>query len=110
MEGCADPFNRQYYPWGREDRDLVEFYRSLARLKNLQPALKTGTICGMTASNGQVQFCRKTAQDTLQITCNQSREAMRVSGKLLFGGGLEWAGAETMVLQPGGFCVCRVEK
>ena len=110
MEGCADPFNRQYYPWGREDRDLVEFYRSLARLKNQQPALKTGTICGMTASNGQVQFCRKTAQDTLQITCNQSREAMRVSGKLLFGGGLEWAGAETMVLQPGGFCVCRVEK
>ena len=33
MTGYRDPFNRKFYPWGREDGNLVSFYRSLARVK-----------------------------------------------------------------------------
>ena len=31
MEGFEDPFNRQTYPWGREDRELLDWFRALER-------------------------------------------------------------------------------
>ena len=32
MEGCGDPFNRRYFPWGAEDATLTAYYRALATL------------------------------------------------------------------------------
>ncbi len=34
LEGYSDPFNRMPYPWGREDKSLVAFYRTIARIRN----------------------------------------------------------------------------
>ncbi len=33
LEGFSDPFCRQCYPWGKEDRELIEFYRNLGNLR-----------------------------------------------------------------------------
>lgn len=33
MQGYADPFNRLPYPWGREDRALLSFYREVASFR-----------------------------------------------------------------------------
>ena len=33
MEGYRDPFNRQCYPWGREDSELIEWHRTLGKLR-----------------------------------------------------------------------------
>lgn len=35
MQGCEDPFNRRCYPWGKEDNELIEFYRALAKLREI---------------------------------------------------------------------------
>lgn len=61
MTGYRDPFNRGFYPWGEEDTNLQAFYRALARLKRENPALKTGRVEFITASNGRVQFLRQSA-------------------------------------------------
>ena len=75
------------------DRDvnLQAFYRALARLKRENPALKTGRVEFITASNGRVQFLRQSAGQTAMVFCNASREPWRVqyAGKLLFGGKLQ---------------------
>ena len=42
LEGCADPFCRRTYPWGREDADMVAYYRRLIRLRKENPVLMTG--------------------------------------------------------------------
>ena len=44
MEGFEDPFNRQTYPWGHEDADLLAWYRDLGRLRGRHPALRRGSI------------------------------------------------------------------
>ena len=31
VEGCADPFCRRTYPWGREDQDMLARYQSHGR-------------------------------------------------------------------------------
>ena len=41
-QGMADPFCRGTYPWGREDRELLEDIARAIRRRNETPALKTG--------------------------------------------------------------------
>ena len=33
LEGYRDPFNRRPYPWGREEKDLVEFIQKLGSIR-----------------------------------------------------------------------------
>ena len=103
----GDPFNRGFYPWGEEDTNLQAFYRALARLKRENPALKTGRVEFITASNGRVQFLRQSAGQTAMVFCNASREPWRVqyAGKLLFGGKLQAYTPEAVTLGENGFCV-----
>lgn len=107
MTGYRDPFNRAFYPWGEEDTNLQAFYRALARLKRENPALKTGRVEVVTASNGRVQFLRQSAGQTAMVFCNVSREPWRVqyAGKLLFGGKLQAYTPEAVTLGENGFCV-----
>ena len=44
LEGYRDPFNRGCYPWGKEDEELIEWYRHLAKLRNACPCLKEGAL------------------------------------------------------------------
>lgn len=48
LTGMADPFNRRTYPWGREDDDLLAFYRAVSAARQSCPALYRGG-CGMAA-------------------------------------------------------------
>ena len=107
MTGYRDPFNRGFSPWGEEDANLQAFYRALARLKRENPALKTGRVEVITASNGRVQFLRQSAGQTAMVFCNASREPWRVqyAGKLLFGGKLQAYTPEAVTLGENGFCV-----
>lgn len=43
MEGYGDPYCRGTYPWGYEDRDLLEWYRTIIRIRSNHPALSTGS-------------------------------------------------------------------
>lgn len=42
MEGYRDPFNRLPYPWGREDRALLAFYRKIGRIRRSEPVFADG--------------------------------------------------------------------
>ncbi|MBO4217635.1 MAG: glycoside hydrolase family 13 protein, partial [Clostridia bacterium] len=33
MEGYGDPFNRRYYPWGKEDKETVDFYSAVGKMR-----------------------------------------------------------------------------
>lgn len=34
MQGCTDPFNRGTYPWGKEDAELLAWYRALGEMRD----------------------------------------------------------------------------
>lgn len=108
MEGCGDPFNRRYFPWGNEDRTLTDFYRTLASIKNQEQALQTGTITQFTAANRQLRFIRQTATYRLLISCNRSTQPMQVPGALLCGSSIAFTAPTCLTLQPGGFCLTRL--
>ncbi len=42
LEGYRDPLCRGPYPWGREDKELVQWHKRLIALRHQYPVLKTG--------------------------------------------------------------------
>ena len=44
LEGFEDPFNRRGYPWGEENKELLDWYTRLSQCRNTQEALQSGDI------------------------------------------------------------------
>ncbi len=42
--GWTDPDNRRTYPWGKEDKDLLEFHKAIIAIHKNTPALLTGSL------------------------------------------------------------------
>ncbi len=72
MTGYRDPFNRQYYPWGKEDVALQAQIRSLARLRNGSDVLKRGTVRVICSGEGRIAFRRVLGDCAMTLWCNAS--------------------------------------
>ncbi len=119
MEGYRDPFNRACYPWGREDEELLSWYRGLGRLRAQEKAiLGTGSYRTLYADGNLLAFERfvftETARESLTVVVNRSSRPQSVlkasldmeGGVLLLG---EPLGAVN-VLSPFGFSVTKFQK
>ncbi len=58
MQGYKDPFNRGCYPWGEEDKELVEFTKQLSSLRRSSSVFKDGTLRFLTFDKDIVGFAR----------------------------------------------------
>ena len=74
MEGFEDPFNRQTYPWGREDQDLLAWYRALGQLRKTHPALRRGGIRYVLGKGPLLAFLRETEEERLLCVFNAGDE------------------------------------
>ena len=74
MEGFEDPFNRQTFPWGNEDQNLLNWYRALGRLRNRHPALRRGSIRYLLGRGPLLAFLRETGDERLLCAFNAGNE------------------------------------
>ena len=44
MEGYNDPFNRRPFPWGRENKELLSFYRKMGAVRTRETVYKDGEL------------------------------------------------------------------
>ena len=70
MEGFEDPFNRQTYPWGHEDQELLSWYRALGQLRNRRQALRRGSIRYVRGKGPLLAFIRETEEERLLCVFN----------------------------------------
>ena len=56
--GWTDPDSRRTYPWGGEDRGLIELHGALARLRAEHPCLRTGSFAPLGGGYGWIAFGR----------------------------------------------------
>lgn len=74
LEGYEDPFNRRCYPWGKEDKNLIEFFRTLGKIrKNLNSVLADGTYAPVTAKNGLLIYERYNQNGTIKVIANAQK-------------------------------------
>lgn len=59
LQGYKDPFNRGCYPWGCENRELVETAILLGNVRSAAPALAEGSLEFLDCEDGLVAIKRK---------------------------------------------------
>ena len=106
MEGYKDPFNRRTYPWGREDRDLLNHFKRLGQLRKEQEILRLGDIQFFQAEDQKLGFKRSLNGKSLSIYVNRSDDPWDIpAGRVLFGSDLRTVAPDWLTLAPMGFCV-----
>ena len=74
MEGFEDPFNRQTYPWGYEDRELLDWFRALGALRREHVALRKGAIRYLHGKGNLLAFFREGGEEKLLCVFNAGDE------------------------------------
>ena len=78
--GWTDPDSRRTYPWGREDKTVLEFYKGMIKLHKELSALKTGSYKALfSAKNiiGYARFCEGNHVVVL-VNCGDGFEKIKV--------------------------------
>lgn len=60
LEGYRDPLNRGTYPWGREDLEILEWYRTITSIRTGYGVLSTGKWIPAYAEGDVYGYVRKT--------------------------------------------------
>lgn len=68
--GFTDPDNRRAYPWGHEDRDLIDFHRELIQLHRRNQAFKTGSFQFLDSEDQLLCYARFNREQQFVIIIN----------------------------------------
>ncbi len=71
MEGWGDPFCRAAYPWGREDRGLLQFYRMLGSFRRAHTAFADGEFLPLHGEMGHLVYLRRNAKEEILVAVNR---------------------------------------
>ena len=76
LEGYHDPFCRLPYPWGREDKQLLELYARLGQIREQNRELFAhGEFRILHADGGVIIFERYTESDSILVIANASKRS-----------------------------------
>ena len=78
MEGFEDPFNRRTYPWGHEDTALLDWFRTLGRLRAERESLQSGGITYPLAAGRVLCFARRAGDEVSLCAVNAGAESASV--------------------------------
>lgn len=70
--GYRDPFNRTCYPWGNEDRDLLQFVRTLGRFRREYPMFAEAAFLPYICSKQVYAFVREGRRFSAIFAVNRS--------------------------------------
>lgn len=76
LEGFGDPFCRATYPWGSEDKELLEFYKRLGAVRTNCKAFRDGEFLPVSVNDDVFCFFRKTAKSYSFVAINRGEGEM----------------------------------
>lgn len=77
--GWTDPDNRRTYPWGKEDLELLEFYREAISIHKQNSVLKTGAYMPLSNARDFLSYGRFDEKGAVVTAINTSSQNMEVS-------------------------------
>ena len=70
MEGYRDPFNRCCYPWGKENKELIEWHKRLADVRKSCSALWDGDFINVLSEERRISYIRHDKDSAIFCTFN----------------------------------------
>ena len=80
MEGYRDPLNRGTYPWGKEDQELVEWYRKLGSIRKHCAALRESGMVPYLAEKDCFAFMRIGNEQAVLVAVNRAGWEQTIRG------------------------------
>lgn len=77
--GFTDPDSRRTYPWGRENRELVEFHKEMIRIHKREKPLRTGSLKMLSWSSNVLAYARFQEGEQIIVVLNNSKELKEVT-------------------------------
>ena len=78
LEGYKDPFNRMPYPWGNENKSLVEHYKTLGEIRNNNDVYVDGNFKVLHIDKDLLVFTRYNENSSFITIVNNSDKHMNV--------------------------------
>ena len=72
MEGYRDPFNRLPYPWGKENSELVDFYKKIGKIRSKETVFKNGYFEIVECNSDLLAFSRYKEEEFVLTIINRS--------------------------------------
>ena len=70
MQGYIDPLNRRCFPWGQEDKEILNWYKFLGKVRNTQSAFVSGEFVEIYSADGTFIFKRFDEKSEVLIAVN----------------------------------------
>ena len=87
MEGYRDPFNRCTFPWGREEKDLLDWYRRLGDMRHACKCLVDGELIEFGSTGRTMGYIRNDGEKMLLCVFNAADYPIRFRMPAGFEGG-----------------------
>ena len=73
LTGWTDPDNRRTYPWGKENKELIEFYKAAIQIRKENDSLKYGSLKQLYSAYGVVGYGRFIEGNRCMMLFNNSQ-------------------------------------
>lgn len=77
--GWTDPDNRRSYPWGKEDKELIEFHKEMIKIHKKSKALRIGSLKLLHGEYGIISYGRFTKEEKYVIAINNLEEEKEIA-------------------------------
>ena len=74
--GFTDPDNRRTYPWGHEDKEMIEFHKEVIAIHKRYWAFRTGSVKMLMWQEGVLAYARFNDRRQFVIIVNNRSEAV----------------------------------
>ena len=79
LAGWTDPDNRRTYPWGRENRVVLDFHRKIISLRKRLPVLKRGSLEFLHNEHGILSYGRFDKSERVAVIINNNSSIRKLT-------------------------------
>lgn len=94
LQGYGDPFCRATYPWGSEDKSLLQFYRELGRARRGCKAFRRGNFTPLIREGRLLAYIREDGDSAAFTAVNAGDEPLTIRLPATFKDGFSVLGAK----------------
>jgi len=73
--GWHDPDNRRPFPWGKEDKDMLDAHKATIAMRKQYPVLRTGSVEFLWSAYGVLSFGRWNKHERVVVILNNNPKA-----------------------------------
>ncbi|MDE6202780.1 MAG: alpha-glycosidase, partial [Lachnospiraceae bacterium] len=77
--GFTDPDNRRTYPWGHENKELIEFHKEMIRIHKENPEILTGSLKYIDRDYNMLGYGRFNRKEAVIVLINNNDHEMKRS-------------------------------